>query len=76
MIYLAAFAGAALLCVYLTPLVLRVAVRRRILDEPGGHKSHDSPVPYLGGVAIVAAFSVAVLTAALLRPPPVVVSTS
>jgi UDP-GlcNAc:undecaprenyl-phosphate/decaprenyl-phosphate GlcNAc-1-phosphate transferase len=40
-----------------------------VLDVPGGHKSHVSPVPYLGGVAIVAAFSVAVVGAAMLHQP-------
>ncbi len=68
-IYLGAFAGAALLCGVFTPLALRVAVRRQVMDRPGGHKSHTSPVPYLGGVAIVVAFSLAVIVASLLRPP-------
>jgi UDP-GlcNAc:undecaprenyl-phosphate GlcNAc-1-phosphate transferase len=32
----------------------RLALRLRILDHPGGHKSHFNPVPYLGGLAVLA----------------------
>ncbi|MDQ3877370.1 MAG: undecaprenyl/decaprenyl-phosphate alpha-N-acetylglucosaminyl 1-phosphate transferase [Actinomycetota bacterium] len=40
----------------LTPLTSAVARRLGILDHPmGGHKSHDAPTPYLGGVAIFGA---------------------
>lgn len=53
----------------LTPLALKLAFSSGALDHPGEHKSHDSPIPFLGGVSIVAAFSVAVLLAAVLRPP-------
>ena len=67
--YLAIFAGSTVLGLVLVPLALRVALRRGILDHPGGHKSHSDPVPYLGGVAIALAFSIAVSAAALLRPP-------
>ena len=48
--YLAVFAGSAVLSLLLTPLAIRVAVSRRVLDLPGDHKSHSTPVPYLGGV--------------------------
>ena len=67
--YLGILAGSALLSLVLVPFALRVAVRLQVLDHPGGHKQQDSPVPYLGGVAIVAAFAAAVLAAALVRPP-------
>lgn len=67
--YLVSFAGSAALCLVLTPLALRVALRRGIFDEPASHKRHASPVPYLGGVAIVVAFSAVVVGAALVRPP-------
>jgi len=39
------------------------------LDHPGGYKKQKSPVPYLGGLAIVVAFSAAVMVASLIRPP-------
>ena len=67
--YLAVFLVSAALSLVFTPLVLRFAVSRGVLDLPGGHKGHDDPVPYLGGLAIVAAFAVTVGIAALVRPP-------
>jgi UDP-GlcNAc:undecaprenyl-phosphate/decaprenyl-phosphate GlcNAc-1-phosphate transferase len=65
----AVFSGAMLLAFVLTPVALRLAQRRDILDHPGDHKGHDSPVPYLGGLAMVTALSVAVLVFASVRPP-------
>ena len=61
--YVGIFAATAVLSLLLTPLAIRVAFRRGVLDKPGGHKSHTSPVPYLGGLAIVTAFAAAVLVA-------------
>jgi len=68
--YAAVFVGSALLSFVLTPLFLRLALRRGLLDQPGAHKGHESPVPYLGGLAIVIALSLAVVVATLIRPPP------
>ena len=65
--YIAIFVASALLSLFLTPLAMRFALRRRLVDEPGPNKSHSSPVPYLGGTAIVASFVVAVALAALAR---------
>jgi UDP-GlcNAc:undecaprenyl-phosphate GlcNAc-1-phosphate transferase len=48
---------------------MRLAFRRNLLDHPGGHKSHDTAVPYLGGVAIVATFSLMVIGISLVWPP-------
>ncbi len=43
-----AFVGA------ITPLVRRFAIRLQVIDRPSeSHKTHQSPVPYMGGVAIV-----------------------
>jgi len=36
-----------------TPLVRRYAVAKGVIDQPGGHKSHVVPVPYMGGLAIM-----------------------
>jgi UDP-GlcNAc:undecaprenyl-phosphate GlcNAc-1-phosphate transferase len=48
---------AALVC---TPVVARLAVRWGWLDHPDGRrKLHRQPVPTVGGVAVVAAFSLA-----------------
>jgi UDP-GlcNAc:undecaprenyl-phosphate/decaprenyl-phosphate GlcNAc-1-phosphate transferase len=62
------FASLALSWV-LVPLALRIATRREVFDHPGGHKQQEAPVPYLGGVAMVLAFSAAVIAAAIVRPP-------
>lgn len=38
-----------------TPLVRRLALRFGVVDRPSeAHKTHQEPVPYLGGIAIVA----------------------
>jgi UDP-GlcNAc:undecaprenyl-phosphate/decaprenyl-phosphate GlcNAc-1-phosphate transferase len=68
-LYAGAFTASLALAWVLTPLMLRLAVRLQVLDHPGERKAQSSPVPYLGGVAIVVAFSATVLAAAaLLRP--------
>lgn len=67
--YLACFVVSLGTVLLLTPLVLRFAHAREVLDRPGDYKIQDSPVPYLGGVAIVAGFSAVVIGAALMYPP-------
>jgi UDP-GlcNAc:undecaprenyl-phosphate GlcNAc-1-phosphate transferase len=64
--YLGVFLGSLVLSLFLTPLAIRVALRNRILDQPGQHKTHSTPVPYLGGVAIVVSFAMVVAGAATL----------
>ena len=59
--YLVVFSATTALCAVLTPLVLRWAIRRDLLDHPGGHKNHVEAVPYLGGLAIIVTFAVAVI---------------
>ena len=59
--YALIFVGAALLSLVCTPLAIATALRRGVLDKPGGHKGHSSPVPYLGGLAIVVSFSISML---------------
>ncbi|MBW2545325.1 MAG: undecaprenyl/decaprenyl-phosphate alpha-N-acetylglucosaminyl 1-phosphate transferase [Deltaproteobacteria bacterium] len=49
------------LSVILTPVMRLVALKLRIVDIPGGRKIHEKVTPLLGGVAIVVAFSVALL---------------
>jgi UDP-GlcNAc:undecaprenyl-phosphate GlcNAc-1-phosphate transferase len=68
--YIGAFGVSLLLALGLTPLALRLAVARQALDEPGDYKVQDSPVPYLGGLAIVLSFAVAIVLATLVNPPP------
>lgn len=63
------FVTSAALSLFLVPLAMRVAVRREMVDRPGGRKTQAAPVPYLGGAAIVAAFALTITIASLLRPP-------
>ena len=66
-LYLATFVGAVGLSLMLVPAVREYARNREIIDAPGGHKSHRAPVPYLGGVAMVVAFSVAMVIGVVVR---------
>ena len=67
--YAAVFAVTSALALLLTPLAMQIALRRNVLDHPSEVKAQESPVPYLGGLAIVGAFSIVVVGAALARPP-------
>lgn len=69
-VYAAAFIGSAVMALGLTPLALRIATSRQVLDHPGDYKVQESAVPYLGGVALAISFSATVLVATLLNPPP------
>jgi UDP-GlcNAc:undecaprenyl-phosphate/decaprenyl-phosphate GlcNAc-1-phosphate transferase len=55
--FLLALGGAAAA----VPPVIRLAQRTRFLDEPVGYKKHPHPTPYLGGLAVMAAFLPAAL---------------
>jgi UDP-GlcNAc:undecaprenyl-phosphate GlcNAc-1-phosphate transferase len=68
--YLLVFSSCLLGTLALTPLALRLAHRRQFLDHPGEIKAQASPIPYLGGAAIVTAFAVVILGAALFRSRP------
>ncbi|HVE47452.1 MAG TPA: MraY family glycosyltransferase [Acidimicrobiales bacterium] len=63
------FLGSVALALLFTPIALHLALRRGILDHPGAIKAQSTPVPYLGGAAIVVSFAVAVVALALIRPP-------
>lgn len=67
--YLAVLAATSALTLILTPLALRQALRRQIVDAPGDYKIQESPVPYLGGLAIVLSFATVIGLAAVIRPP-------
>ncbi|MCW2776986.1 MAG: undecaprenyl/decaprenyl-phosphate alpha-N-acetylglucosaminyl 1-phosphate transferase [Frankiales bacterium] len=66
--YVAAFLAPLVVAWLLTPVMLRLALRRRILDGPTeeARKAQQAAIPYLGGVAIVVAFSLLVFAAAAL----------
>lgn len=67
-LYAAAFSAALAMAIGFTPLALRFALRREILDHPGDYKKQDSAVPYLGGLAIVCSFSIVVIVGTFIRP--------
>jgi len=58
--YGAMFAIALLVTFVITPLVRRFAIRRGLVDCPGGRKVHERPIPRLGGVAIFAGVAIAI----------------
>jgi UDP-GlcNAc:undecaprenyl-phosphate GlcNAc-1-phosphate transferase len=64
---LSAFLVAALVSLVLTPFAIRAALRLGVLDQPGERKSHSTPTPYLGGVAIVLAVTMSIGLAAVVR---------
>jgi len=67
---LGAFGFAALVSLVLTPIAIAAALRFGVLDVPSERKSHVTPTPYLGGIAIVVAVTGAIFLAAALRPAP------
>lgn len=58
--YMLAFGSALAVVLLLTPLVRLLAIRLGALDHPIGRSMHSEPKPYLGGLAIYAAFVAAV----------------
>ncbi len=54
------FAVALTTALLATPIARDLAIRRGLLDHPGGRKIHHAPVPRVGGAAMVLAFCVAV----------------
>ena len=59
----------ALLCSYfLTPLVLRLARRYNVIDQPDERRVHVRPTPRWGGIAIYSAFVVAVVLTVAIHP--------
>ncbi len=60
LIYAAAFAIAAVVCLLATPLILRLANRLGIVDSDGDERRmHESPKPRVGGIAVFFGFSFA-----------------
>jgi UDP-GlcNAc:undecaprenyl-phosphate GlcNAc-1-phosphate transferase len=63
-----AFVVATAVALLVTPLVRHVARTRGFLDRPGPRKSHHRSIPYLGGLAIVAAANVGALAGGGVNP--------
>ena len=52
--YFYLFSATFFLVGLLTPIMRMVAIKTNIVDQPNHtHKTHENPVPYLGGVAII-----------------------
>ena len=48
----------------LTPIMRRIALKSNFLDRPNfHHKTHDEPIPYLGGVAIILGICITIFAA-------------
>lgn len=59
----------ALLCAYLfTPLVLKLAMRFGVIDQPGERRVHERPTPRWGGLAIYLAFIIGVVITVAFHP--------
>jgi UDP-GlcNAc:undecaprenyl-phosphate GlcNAc-1-phosphate transferase len=58
------FSGSTLLAFLLalvaTPIVGAIARRLRLMDMPGGRRTHPEPIPRIGGLGIAVAFGLAV----------------
>ncbi|MGD8238270.1 MAG: MraY family glycosyltransferase [Armatimonadota bacterium] len=59
------FVLAACAALLLTPLAMRFAHRVGALDQPGGRRGHEQATPRCGGLAIFAAFWIAVVVGAV-----------
>jgi UDP-GlcNAc:undecaprenyl-phosphate/decaprenyl-phosphate GlcNAc-1-phosphate transferase len=57
MMYLTVFLLALGLSIAFTPLAIRLSRRWRVLDVPGGRRTHQGEVPRLGGIALFAGFA-------------------
>ncbi len=67
--YMLSFLVAFLVTMVSTEVVRRLAIRLHFFDHPADHKFHRSPVPYMGGVALLIALVLAILDPGLyLRP--------
>ncbi len=55
--YVSIFSASVCISWVITPFAIKFATRHDVLDTPGGHKNHKISIPYLGGLAIVVAFS-------------------
>lgn len=65
--YLLLFLGALTVSGIFTPVIRKFAIRLGVVDSPNqAHKTHEAPVPYLGGLVIIASTVSITLGAALI----------
>ncbi len=50
--YVWAFVIAAVAALFMTPLVMKFAVKTGALDSPDARKVHKKPIPRIGGLGI------------------------
>jgi len=62
------FAVALVVGLAATPVVRLIAIDRGFLDHPDPRKIHTSPIPRVGGVAMILAFGLAIGAAAFVAP--------
>lgn len=55
------FLTALIIALYAIPVIIKVAFIKKLYDKPGGRKTHQGYVPNLGGIAIFAAFLIALV---------------
>ena len=61
LVYIAAFAAAFGVSLFVTPHSRWISIRLGAIDEPKHRGMHNKPIPRLGGIAIVAGFVVTLL---------------
>ncbi len=61
MTFVLTFVIALIIAVIATPLSMKLGKRWGAIDYPGGRRVHKTPIPRIGGIAIYAAFWIAVI---------------
>lgn len=61
MTFVLTFVIALIIAVIATPLSMKLGRRWGAIDYPGGRRVHKTPIPRIGGIAIYAAFWIAVI---------------
>ncbi|MBR3746855.1 MAG: undecaprenyl/decaprenyl-phosphate alpha-N-acetylglucosaminyl 1-phosphate transferase [Selenomonadaceae bacterium] len=64
-IYVWAFAAAVIVALLATPAVIKLAKKTGAMDAPNARKVHKKPVPRIGGLAIYAGFTSAIIFVAI-----------
>lgn len=61
LLYIAAFACAFAICLFMTPIAKTISIKLNAVDKPKKRGMHKTPLPRLGGIAIVSGFMGAML---------------
>jgi UDP-GlcNAc:undecaprenyl-phosphate GlcNAc-1-phosphate transferase len=60
LLYLAIFGETLFLSYLLMPLIIHLASRWKVVDQPGHRKVHHAPKPLMGGVGIFSSFAIVI----------------